>query len=278
MKILIMGSGHLAESVYKGFINKEIDVYVLTEDKKLINIIRNKDYIVKSIEEIKTLDLIILAGYGPIIQLDTIKRYNIINIHGSLLPKYRGMHSTVWAMLNGDNEVGYTVHKLDELVDNGDIIYQYKTFVENKTSQDIIREFDVHIENNICELVKLYLNNKITLIKQDYSQATFVAKRNREDCKINWNWNTDFIKRFFNALVEPYPLPYFIFKENEYEIIRCELIERNYYEIPGHVLYKDYESVWIKVNNGLMRLYEVRSNNKIIKAVDLFKTTGYRLK
>lgn len=279
MNILIAGDGHGAYAVYNGLSNTKYKIDFCTTDQVLIKLSeKNGSKVIDNIIEWDHLSngLVILAGYRPIIKESIISMAKIINIHYSLLPKYRGFHSTVWAMLNGEEELGYTIHIVDSLVDNGDIIWQYKVKIMNKTSNEIMEEINTLVTNQIGGVVERYLNDDIKLTKQDYAQATFVGRRNKNDCRIEFTNSSKLIERMFKALVEPYPLPFFVYKEKEYEVITAEIIHKNYIEIPGHVVYIDNESVWIKLSDGLLRIYELRVDGQIIDANKIILKPGYR--
>jgi methionyl-tRNA formyltransferase len=141
-----------------------------------------------------------------------------------------------------------------------------------------MEEIDGLVAKEVGVVINKYLSNQIEPIPQDHSQATFVGRRNLEDCRIDWQWIADYTERFIHALVSPYPRPFFELKGVRYEIVRATVVHRYYREIPGHVVYRDEESVWVKLQDGLLRLYELESDGVKHRALDVFPTVGYRMR
>jgi methionyl-tRNA formyltransferase len=145
----------------------------------------------------------VVAAYGKIIPAEIINlpRLGILNIHPSLLPKYRGPTPIQTTILNGEKETGVTIIKIDEEVDHGPILANYKIQISNdKNFQEL--------QNNLAKLgaellIKIlpdYLAGKITPQPQDHSQATFTKKFTRDDARINWNKTAEEIDRQIRAL------------------------------------------------------------------------------
>jgi len=224
-------------------------------------------------------ELYICAGYKPIIPMDFLLSRRLINVHYSLLPKYRGMHSTVWAILNGESELGLTVHEINEGIDDGPIIDQYVISYHDQNSCEIMEMCNDYISKNLALIVSNYLNGKIKPVKQDFSHASWVCKRNYEDCLVDFDWNIAFLRRFFKALVAPYPLPRIKYKNTDYELLHVDLIEQDYYMTNGRVVNIDINGVWIKVNDGFLvirELLDIDSGRKLNPST-IFKI-GVRLK
>lgn len=280
-RLLFCGDGHGALSVAKGLLKSGYVCDVLSNDDDVNRLFEkaggNKansisDWIRSSD------DIVISAAYKPLVLKSDIERAHIINVHYALFPKYRGLHSIVWAMLNGETHVGLTIHYMDELLDAGPIIYQEKIEVGEKTSWELMMFIDQRAGEVIGPVVTDLINNKVKAIEQNHEEALFVGKRNRKDCEIIWKeWDAKFFQRALKALVVPYPRPYFLYKDKEYEIGKAEVVHRYYKEIPGHVVYRDNESVWIKLTDGLLRVKTLWSNGIEMPAKEVLKFTGARL-
>jgi methionyl-tRNA formyltransferase len=110
----------------------------------------------------------------------------IINIHPSLLPKYRGPTPVQTAILNGDNTTGLTIIKLDEQVDHGPILAQRKEpILENDTAESLYERLFKLSASSIVSTIELYLKGKIELRKQNHAKATFTKRLSREDGHID---------------------------------------------------------------------------------------------
>ncbi|WP_294142919.1 formyltransferase family protein [uncultured Sanguibacteroides sp.] len=107
--------------------------------------------------------LLIFAGYKPVVSPEVLKENICINIHYSLLPAYRGVHSTAWAILNDESYLGLTIHEINEYIDAGPIIHQYQ--VKNdfvSTFCDYLEGFNQYIELNLGRICKEGINGLLT--------------------------------------------------------------------------------------------------------------------
>lgn len=142
-----------------------------------------------SFEEIKAQnpDVIVVVAYGKILPKNIldIPKYGCINVHGSLLPKYRGAAPIQQAVLNGDKITGVTTMYMGEGLDTGDILLTSETEIgENETSAELFDRLSVMGADLLIEtLSKL---DSITPIKQDESKATYTSKITKELCPIEW--------------------------------------------------------------------------------------------
>lgn len=274
--MIIAGDGWGAEAVYAGIIRYTKDFSIYTTDESLIKKATRDGVNIVTLEEIKN-EIIICAGYKKIILKDFLKKNRIINIHYSLLPKYRGYHSTVWAILNNEEFLGATIHLMNENIDDGDIIFQYKVKNEiDKTSYDYMIEFNKCIEENIYEVIKKYLDKKILPIKQNIEEASWVGKRNKEDCRIDFTKDSTYLKNFMRALVEPYPLPFFTYEDKEYEIIEVDFHLVKCETHLGRVLNINNQGVYIKIRDGYIILKKLKYKDNIYLANNIIKKIGYK--
>ncbi|GIW65870.1 MAG: methionyl-tRNA formyltransferase [Candidatus Parcubacteria bacterium] len=130
----------------------------------------------------------LIAGFGKVIPKEILKNFNnqILNIHPSLLPKYRGANPIRETILNGDKETGVTIILIDELVDHGPIIAQEKIILTGNETyielQAILGKLGGKLFNKI---ILDYFNNKIELKTQDHGQATWTRKINKNDGLLN---------------------------------------------------------------------------------------------
>ena len=275
MKIVLAGDGWGAVALYNSFIKENKDFEIFTEDFELLEKIKTNE--IKLLNGIDSLEncLIICAGYKKIIKKELLNRNKIINIHYSLLPKYRGYHSTVWAIINNEKYLGLTIHEMNEFIDDGDIIYQYKVKNdEKKTSKQYMLEFNEFIEKNAFEIIKKYMKKEIIPIIQN---ASWVGKRNAEDCKINFENNIEELKSFFRALVKPYPLPYIEVKGIKYEILDFDFHPSDCKSHLGRVLNIDDEGVYIRIKDGYLILKKLCNSGNEYYAKEIINKIGIKL-
>lgn len=230
---------------------------VVSNDSDVLSLIRKEDVVIGDFSE-ASFDLVICAGYKPFVKKEVLGKQKVINIHYSLLPQYRGMHSTVWAIINGESRLGLTIHEMNEFMDDGDIVKQHEIKYVRQTSCDIMDACNVFIQNNLGNIVEDYLQDKIMVKPQNKKDATWVCKRNLKDCVVDFNQSVESTDNLFRALVAPYPLPMLEVKSDLYEITEHSLFERNYMMTNGRVVNIDAEGAWIKISDGLLVVKTLR--------------------
>lgn len=144
---------------------------------------------VEILEEIKP-DLVVVVAYGKILPKDFLDypEYGCINVHASILPKYRGASPIHFAVLNGDEITGVTVQQMDEGVDTGDILnIETVSIGINDTTEYMYEVLAPLGAKAMLDTVELIENGKLNPIKQDDSLATHVGLLTREIGKIDWN-------------------------------------------------------------------------------------------
>lgn len=143
----------------------------------------------KIIEKLKP-DLIVVVAYGKILPksiLDAAK-YGCINVHASLLPKYRGAAPIQWAVLNGDAETGVTVMQMDEGLDTGDMLLVKKTPIDiNETSAELFERLALIGADALIETVDNIKNNRVEKIPQPKGDFGYASMISRDMSNINWN-------------------------------------------------------------------------------------------
>lgn len=207
------------------------------------------------------IDVLISINYLFLVEKDIFsyaKRLSF-NIHGSLLPKYRGRTPHVWAIINNEKETGITAHKIEDGCDTGDVILQYKIGIDNAdTGNDLLNKFHVVYGKMVFEVLKGIENESITLIPQDNSKATYFGKRTPDDGKICWGWQKERIYNWVRAQAYPYPGAYCYYKDNKITIDKIEYTDVGFnQEIPnGRII--DNAPVLIKTPNGAIKIIECR--------------------
>ena len=221
-------------------------------------------------------ETIVFAGYKPLVPHQVIVDNDCINIHYSLLPKYRGLHATVWTIINDEDYVGLSVHQMTDYIDDGPIIYQYK--IENdrvKTCTEYMELLNVHVAENLGQILNDYLDGKINLIENDKSKATWVGKRNHQDCRIDFNKDIHYLQCFFRALVAPYPLPYVEYKGEEFTVTKAGFHIVNCDTHSGRILNIDDDGIWVKAQDGYLIIKEMRNQEDNVVSFDRFRIGQY---
>ena len=152
-------------------------------------------------------DLGVVIAYGQIIPQNIldIPRYGWVNIHGSLLPKYRGAACIQAAILAGDKETGITIMKIDKGLDTGQILKQTKIEINSEDTTEILYNKLAKLGAEIiADTLKNYIAGEIKPKDQDNSQSSYAPTLKKEDGKINWQKPAEEIERMVRAFT-PWP-------------------------------------------------------------------------
>ena len=182
----------------------------------------NEEYeFIKNLEA----DLAIVVAYGQIIPkkfLDLTKK-GFINIHGSILPKWRGAAPIQRSIINLDQETGISIMKIEEELDSGPISNIYKIKLDkNENAQEISEKLSLLAAEKIADNVDEILDGKAKFFDQDHSKATYAKKLNKTEGKINWNENALNIIGKINGLF-PSPGAFFNFNGERYKVLKAEI-------------------------------------------------------
>lgn len=135
-------------------------------------------------------DLIVVVAYGKILPKNILDfpKYGCINVHASLLPKYRGAAPIQWAVLNGDRETGVTVMQMSEGLDTGDMLYIEKTPIGiNETSEELFDRLSVIGAQSLIKTIDLIENNNVHPIPQPDGDFGYASMIDKSMCEIDWN-------------------------------------------------------------------------------------------
>ena len=230
-----------------------------------------------------TYNLFIVAAYGKIIpqKILDIPRYGALNIHPSLLPKYRGASPIQTSILNGDKKTGVTVMLMDEKMDHGPILAQQELAVINSKSDppagragirnkfkipmfkitapklsDILAEQGAEL---LTETIPKLINKKIKPKKQNHKKATYTKIIKREDGLINWNKSADYIERQLRAFT-PWPGIYTIWEDKRLKILELNTTGRSGRPVVSGSGRPVVDGQVIKYNDG----FAIQTKNRII--------------
>lgn len=165
-----------------------------------------------SVDFLKQLDadIFVVAAFGQILKKDVLeipKRF-CVNIHASILPKYRGAAPVNWAIINGDRETGVTIIRMNEKMDEGDIILQRKTVIEdNDTSRTLEAKLTRLGAGLIAEALDAIEDDRAEFIRQDNKEATYAYKLHKRDGLIDWSENAEGLRNRVRGLI-PWPGAY----------------------------------------------------------------------
>ena len=170
-------------------------------------------------------DLAIVVAYGQIIPKEflSLTKKGFINIHASLLPKWRGAAPIQRSIMNLDKETGVSVMKIAEQLDTGPLCNTYKINLENNlNTSDVSDKLSLIAAEKLLDNIDDILEDKAKFIDQDHSKATYAFKIQKAEGEINWN---DQAKNIIGKINGLYPVPgaFFIYKGERYKILKAEI-------------------------------------------------------
>ncbi|NYI04384.1 methionyl-tRNA formyltransferase [Allostreptomyces psammosilenae] len=175
-----------------------------------------------------------------------LPRYGTLNIHDSLLPAYAGFSPLIWALINGEEEVGVTAHLMDEELDAGDIVLQRAVPVgPTDTTTDLFHRTVDLIGPITVDALALIASGRTDWTKQDRSKASFFHKRSPEDSRIDWTWPAESIERLVRAQSDPYPNAYTFYRGERIRVLRASVSRARYGGTPGRVFIREGDGVVI---------------------------------
>jgi len=187
--------------------------------------IKKDEIALDKIKEIEP-DLNVVVAYGQIIPSSIIylPRYNSLNVHFSLLPKYRGASPVQKALLDGEAKTGITIFELNEKMDEGDILAQEEV---NVFPDENAADLEARLAQKGADLLikAIAQIDKLKHRKQDHSQATYAPKIRKEDGKIDWTKNSLYIERLVRAFT-PWPSAYAFLKDIRIKIHKGRKFEK----------------------------------------------------
>ncbi|AOF02218.1 MULTISPECIES: bifunctional UDP-4-amino-4-deoxy-L-arabinose formyltransferase/UDP-glucuronic acid oxidase ArnA [Serratia] len=159
------------------------------------------------------------------------------NLHGSLLPRYRGRAPVNWALVNGETETGATLHKMVKRPDAGDIVGQQKvTIADNDTALTLHKKVLEAAQAVLKEQLPKLKNGTASFTKQDESQASYFGRRTAADGEILWHKSAKEINNLVRAVTEPYPGAFSYLGQRKLIVWRSRVLDTQHDKQPGTVL------------------------------------------
>lgn len=209
-------------------------------------------------------DLFVVAAYGQILPkaVLSLPKFGAVNVHASLLPKYRGPAPIAWAILNGERKTGITTMLMDEGMDTGDILLQSEISVREEdtteTLQDRLASLGAQVLSETLEKIK---KGEIHPVPQDHSKATYAPMLKKEDGRIQWTRRAEEIDRQVRAF-HPWPGAYAEWQGRVLKIYKGEVRKGKAIGKPGTVLWVGTDFIEIETGEGSYLLKEVQLEGK----------------
>lgn len=256
------------EFVFTNTLSKEIVLFCNKNNIPVFIGNPTSNSFLKAVEN-KKIEVLFSINYLFIIDEALIKlpsKY-AINIHGSLLPKYRGRTPHIWSIINNEQFTGITVHKMVKEVDAGAIAEQVKIpIATTDTGGKVLKKFEKLYPKLILKTLSKVKKKTIYFKAQNESTATYFEKRTPEDGLINWNWQKEQVYNWIRALSKPYPGAFSFYKKTKVVIHALRFSDMGYlYSMKnGLILKVTTKSLFIKTSNGVVELYKIENFNTFL--------------
>lgn len=221
-------------------------------------------------------DFLVVVAFGQILSKSLLEwpRYGAVNVHGSLLPKYRGAAPIQWAMMNGEKETGVTTMLMDVGVDTGDMLLQAKTPIRaDDTAQSLHDRLADIGANLLIQTLDALSTESLTPISQNDAQATFAPMLSKKDGEIDWWQSAEKIVHKIQAMT-PWPGAFTFYQEQRLKIYAAKAVPQSTDSIPGTVIPAFDGELKVATGSGVLVIEKLqRSSGKRLKTADFLR--GY---
>ncbi len=224
-------------------------------------------------------DFIVVVAYGQILTKEVldIPKYGCINLHGSLLPKYRGAAPIHWAIINGEKESGNTTMFMDVGLDTGDMLLKSKVEITDDMTAGELH--DIMMEDGgelLVRTLKGLIDRSITREKQGETPTAYASMLDKNVSKINWNLSSHEIKNMIRGL-NPWPIAYTQYDKQNMKIFKAMVLNEECNHEPGYVIDVSKDGIKVACGKGILLIQEVQfSGGKSMKVGEYIK--GHELK
>lgn len=218
---------------------------------------------VDKLRELKA-DVFVVAAFGQILSKEILDmpKYGCVNIHASLLPKYRGAAPINWAIINGEKETGVTIMQMNEGVDTGDMLSHVVVPIAPKeTAESLFDKLAKAGAELIVETLPKLEAGEIVPVPQDESESSHVKMMNKSLGKIDWNQDAVVIERLVRGL-NSWPSAYTYYQGKSVKLWDCDVVEAAAKAVPGTIIAVAKDSFDVATGNGALRVLELQLEGK----------------
>ncbi len=191
-----------------------------------------------------------------------LPKFGSINIHASLLPKYRGAAPIQWALMNGDNVTGVSIFQIEKKVDTGGIIHLEKIKIQN---QDNFETLSVKLSElgskALLKSLKLIENDDFKLLVQDNKKSTKAPKIKKEMLRINWSWESEKINNWIRGL-SPFPGMFTVYNGKKLKIFKTSVLDNDAELSTGKIEVINFKELIVHCADKMISILEVQQEGK----------------
>ncbi len=219
-------------------------------------------------------DMIAVVAYGKLLPKEILElpALGCINIHGSILPKYRGSAPVQWAVLNGDAETGVTSMYMAEAMDAGDIIKIKKTAVgEDETAGELYERLGFLGAALLSETIAAIRDGEVESVQQKDDEVTYAPPLSKDLSPIDWNKTAREICNQIRGL-NPWPVATSVLGDVKFKIFKAEPTVNMTGTEPGTIIRADKEALELACADGTVLIHELQApGGKRMRAVDYLR-------
>ena len=220
-------------------------------------------------------DIMIVVAYGLILPQAVLDmpKLGCLNVHGSLLPRWRGAAPIQRACWAGDSETGITIMQMDAGLDTGDMLYKLACPIESSdTSATLYEKLAKLGPQALLETLTLITQGKIKPEKQQQSQATYAEKLSKQEAKLDWNLSAKQLERCVRAF-NPWPVSYFEVNGEPVKVWQAQVITVEHNQPIGTILQADKKGICIATSDGALNMTVLQpAGKKPMSAQDLLNS------
>lgn len=288
MKILFMGTPDIASGCLQELIDKKYDIIgVVTQPDKQVG--RGKKIVfspvkqvaiennlpvyqpVKAkeesfINEIKDLnpDVIVVVAYGQILSKEflEIPKYGCINVHVSLLPKYRGAAPINWVIINGEEKTGVSTMFMDEGLDTGDVILQSEFALDDEiTAGELHDKMTVEGAKVLCETLDLIKEGKTPRTPQNHDEFSYAPIMDKNLGHVDFSKTAKEVHNLVRG-VNPWPSAYTTYMDKKMKVWKTKVLDEKSSKEPGTILKVDQDGIRVATKDNVILISEIQMPNK----------------
>ena len=205
-------------------------------------------------------DVMVVVAYGLILPIDVLKlpKYGCLNIHASLLPRWRGAAPIQRALLAGDDRTGVTIMQMDVGLDTGDILATRSTTINADDTSPILHErLASEGGQALMEVLAMLSERKLTPRSQDSKAAIYAEKLSKQEARLDWSQSADYLHRQIRAFL-PWPVAECEWNGQRLRVWEAGFVGEHSDEPPGIVIRADKNGIDVAAGNGVLRLLQVQ--------------------
>ena len=207
-------------------------------------------------------DCIVVVAYGQLLPktILALPRYGCINVHASLLPKYRGAAPINWAIIKGEEITGITAMYMSEGLDTGDMIIKEEVFIHDQTAGELTDELALVGAHVIGETLDLLITNRAPRIKQNEFLSSYAPLLKKELGNIIWSKSAKEIHNLIRGL-NPWPTAFTTYKGEIFKVWKSKYIPDDCNLPPGSITMIDKNGIYVNTGNGTLVIEELQIPN-----------------